>query len=52
MENGKLCGDTDFEEISKKASYITPVPGGAGPMTVACLMLNVVIAAKRIHNFT
>jgi len=52
MENGKLCGDTDFEEISKKASYITPVPGGAGPMTVACLMLNVVTAAKRIHNFT
>jgi methylenetetrahydrofolate dehydrogenase (NADP+)/methenyltetrahydrofolate cyclohydrolase len=51
MENGKLCGDIDFEEISKKASYITPVPGGAGPMTVACLMLNVVIAAKRIHNF-
>ena len=52
MEDGKLCGDTDFEEISKKASYITPVPGGAGPMTVACLMLNVVSAAKRIHNFT
>lgn len=51
MENGKLCGDCDFEEISKKASFITPVPGGAGPMTVACLMENTVNAASRIHNF-
>lgn len=51
-EDGKLVGDVDFDNISKKASYITPVPGGAGPMTVACLMENVVTAAKRIHNFT
>ena len=51
LENGKLVGDVEFPEISKKASYITPVPGGAGPMTVACLMENVVTAAKRIHNF-
>jgi len=50
MENGKLCGDCDFENVSKKASYITPVPGGAGPMTVACLMLNTVHAAKRLNN--
>ena len=49
-DDGKLCGDVDFENISKKASYITPVPGGAGPMTVACLMENTVRAAKRIHN--
>lgn len=47
---GKLTGDADFEEISKKASYITPVPGGAGPMTVACLMENTVTAAKRINQ--
>ncbi len=52
MENGKLTGDTDFDAISKKASYITPVPGGVGPMTVACLMENIVKAAKRLHNLT
>ncbi len=40
-----LVGDVDFEGVSKKASYITPVPGGVGPMTVACLMENVVKAA-------
>ncbi|MBN1494791.1 bifunctional methylenetetrahydrofolate dehydrogenase/methenyltetrahydrofolate cyclohydrolase [Candidatus Peregrinibacteria bacterium] len=49
-EDGKLCGDCDFESISKKASYITPVPGGIGPMTVAYLMKNTVNAAKRINN--
>jgi methylenetetrahydrofolate dehydrogenase (NADP+)/methenyltetrahydrofolate cyclohydrolase len=37
---GKLVGDVDFAEVSKKVSYITPVPGGVGPMTVACLMQN------------
>ncbi len=45
-EEGKLCGDVDFEEIQKKASYITPVPGGIGPMTIAMLMHNVIKAAK------
>ena len=45
-EEGKLCGDVDYEEVSKKASYITPVPGGVGPMTIAMLMKNVVQAAK------
>jgi len=49
-EDGKLCGDADFESISKKASYITPIPGGIGPMTVAYLMKNTVNAAKRINN--
>ncbi len=44
---GKLCGDVDFEEVSKKASYITPVPGGVGPMTVAALILNTVHATER-----
>lgn len=48
--DGKLCGDTDFDAISKKASYITPVPGGCGPMTVACLMENTVIACERLHR--
>ncbi len=46
----KLVGDVDFDAVSKKAAYITPVPGGCGPMTVACLMENVVEAAKRINN--
>ncbi len=45
-EDGTLVGDVNFEEVSKKASYITPVPGGVGPMTVAMLMTNVVKAAK------
>ena len=44
---GKLCGDVDFDEVSKKASYITPVPGGVGPMTVAALVLNTVRATER-----
>lgn len=46
-EEGKIMGDVDFDNVSKKASYITPVPGGVGPMTVAMLMENVVEAAKQ-----
>ena len=46
-KTGKVVGDVDFEEVSKKASYITPVPGGVGPMTIAMLMHNVVQAAKK-----
>lgn len=45
-ESGKLCGDVDFAEVSKKASYITPVPGGVGPMTIATLMKNTLSAFK------
>lgn len=45
-KDGKICGDVDFEEVSKVASYITPVPGGVGPMTIAMLMNNIVKAAK------
>ncbi len=45
-ENGKLCGDIDFESCKDKASYITPVPGGVGPMTIAMLMKNTLTAAK------
>lgn len=48
-ENGKLCGDVDFENISKKASYITPVPGGVGPMTVAMLLENVIKNYENEH---
>ena len=43
-ENNVLCGDVDFKHVSEKASLITPVPGGVGPMTVACLLKNVVKA--------
>ncbi len=45
-ENGKLCGDVDFEKVSKKCSFITPVPGGVGPMTIAMLMQNTLTSAK------
>ncbi len=45
-ENDSLCGDVSFNEVSKKASLITPVPGGVGPMTVACLLKNTVKAYK------
>ena len=45
-DDGKLTGDVDFENVQKKASYITPVPGGVGPMTVAMLMNNVIKATK------
>lgn len=47
---GKIIGDVDFEEVSKKASYITPVPGGVGPMTIAMLMTNVVKATKNLNS--
>ncbi len=46
LETGKVVGDVDFENVSKKASYITPVPGGVGPMTIAMLMNNLVKATK------
>lgn len=45
-ENGKLCGDVDFEAVKDKCSFITPVPGGVGPMTIAMLMKNTLTAAK------
>ncbi len=49
-ECGKLCGDVSFNDVSPKASYITPVPGGVGPMTIAMLMQNTLTAAKRQNN--
>lgn len=47
LESGKLCGDVDFELAKEKASHITPVPGGVGPMTIAMLMVNTFTAMKR-----
>jgi len=47
---GKLVGDVDFEDVSKKASLITPVPGGVGPMTIAMLMENVIKAYEKKNN--
>ena len=49
-ENGKLCGDVDFDDVSQKASAITPVPGGVGPMTVAMLMKNCLKSARRYER--
>lgn len=49
-EEGKLIGDVDFENVEPKVEYITPVPGGVGPMTIAMLMNNVVKAAKQLNN--
>lgn len=50
LPDGKLCGDVDFDAVSKKASYITPVPGGVGPMTRAMLLKNTIKAAKLQNN--
>ena len=47
LEDGTLCGDVDYEEAKEKASYITPVPGGVGPMTIAMLMKNTLISFER-----
>jgi methylenetetrahydrofolate dehydrogenase (NADP+)/methenyltetrahydrofolate cyclohydrolase len=47
---GKLCGDVDFEPVSKVAGMITPVPGGVGPMTIAMLLVNTLEAADRLMN--
>ena len=48
--DGKLCGDVDFDEVEKKASFITPVPGGVGPMTISMLLYNTLMAAKSRVN--
>ena len=49
-KNGKLCGDVDYEKVKEKCSYITPVPGGVGPMTITMLMYNTYLAAVRRCN--
>jgi methylenetetrahydrofolate dehydrogenase (NADP+)/methenyltetrahydrofolate cyclohydrolase len=48
LPNGKIVGDVDFDGVSQKASYITPVPGGVGPMTVTMLLANTITAAQRM----
>lgn len=48
--DGKLCGDVDFEGVSEKASFITPVPGGVGPMTITTLMQNTLKACKKFNS--
>lgn len=50
LDTGKLVGDVNFPEVSQKASYITPVPGGVGPMTIAMLIHNVVVASKYLNG--
>lgn len=47
MDNGKLCGDVDYDEAQGRAGFITPVPGGVGPMTIACLLNNTLQSAKK-----
>jgi len=47
LDSGKIVGDVDYENVSPKCSYITPVPGGVGPMTIACLLKNTIKAAKQ-----
>jgi methylenetetrahydrofolate dehydrogenase (NADP+)/methenyltetrahydrofolate cyclohydrolase len=51
MPNGRLVGDVDFDAVARKASYITPVPGGVGPMTVTMLLVNTIKSAERIAKF-
>ena len=48
--DGKLVGDVDFENVEKKASYISPVPGGVGPMTISMLLFNTLMSAKAREN--
>jgi methylenetetrahydrofolate dehydrogenase (NADP+)/methenyltetrahydrofolate cyclohydrolase len=50
MPNGKLCGDVDFESVKEVASFITPVPGGVGPMTITMLLANTLESAERTLN--
>jgi methylenetetrahydrofolate dehydrogenase (NADP+)/methenyltetrahydrofolate cyclohydrolase len=50
LEDGSLVGDVDFENVSKKCSYITPVPGGVGPMTIAMLLSNTLKSAKQFGD--
>jgi methylenetetrahydrofolate dehydrogenase (NADP+)/methenyltetrahydrofolate cyclohydrolase len=47
-DEGKLCGDVDFDSVKEVASHITPVPGGVGPMTITMLMMNTLESAERV----
>lgn len=50
LPDGKLCGDVDFESVKAVAGYITPVPGGVGPMTITMLLSNTILAAERADS--
>ncbi|MDO6796043.1 bifunctional methylenetetrahydrofolate dehydrogenase/methenyltetrahydrofolate cyclohydrolase, partial [Shewanella sp. 1_MG-2023] len=50
LESGKLVGDVEFDVAAKKAAFITPVPGGVGPMTIASLLENTLYAAEQYHD--
>lgn len=50
LESGKVVGDVDFDAASERAAYITPVPGGVGPMTVATLIQNTLQACEEYHD--
>lgn len=50
LPDGKLCGDVDFESVKEVAGYITPVPGGVGPMTITMLLSNTILAAERAES--
>jgi methylenetetrahydrofolate dehydrogenase (NADP+)/methenyltetrahydrofolate cyclohydrolase len=50
LEDGRIVGDVDFDTALAKASYITPVPGGVGPMTIATLLENTLFACEHLHN--
>ncbi|SDS41026.1 methenyltetrahydrofolate cyclohydrolase /5,10-methylenetetrahydrofolate dehydrogenase (NADP+) [Halopseudomonas xinjiangensis] len=50
MEDGRLCGDVEFEVAAERAAWITPVPGGVGPMTRACLLENTLHACEHLHD--
>lgn len=50
MDDGKLCGDVDFAKVAPKCEWITPVPGGVGPMTIACLLKNTVTACRNLSD--
>jgi methylenetetrahydrofolate dehydrogenase (NADP+)/methenyltetrahydrofolate cyclohydrolase len=50
LDNGKLTGDVEYDVAKEKAAWITPVPGGVGPMTVATLLENTLYAAENLHK--
>jgi len=50
MEDGRLVGDVEFDEARKRAAYLSPVPGGVGPMTIAMLLKNTLQACEEYHS--
>jgi len=52
LPDGKLCGDVEYDSVKTVAGYITPVPGGVGPMTITMLLCNTIISAERVQQDT